>query len=199
MIVVEQEDGTFKSSPFHVRFGKLGVMKAREKIVSDDMVRNTQYDSDILQVDLEINGEPVEMQMKLDDSGVAFFVEDVEKDEDYNTFKTEKTISDVEEMKIDDNVLWDDISLLEEMSAHKLERDDDMTDLVKNTTKEKRRKMRKPRLSMGEILSRRSLTEAFLNIDKLPDDMFDMDDITAQNQDYEDDDSMSPCLNYLMP
>ena len=43
MIVVEQEDGTFKSSPFHVRFGKLGVMKAREKIVSDDMVRDTQY------------------------------------------------------------------------------------------------------------------------------------------------------------
>ena len=82
MIVVEQEDGTFKSSPFHVRFGKLGVMKAREKIVSDDLGRNTLYDSDILQVDLEINGEPVEMQMKLDDSGVAFFVEDVEKDED---------------------------------------------------------------------------------------------------------------------
>ena len=34
MIVVEQEDGTFKSSPFHVRFGKLGVLKAKEKIVS---------------------------------------------------------------------------------------------------------------------------------------------------------------------
>ena len=33
VIVVEQEDGTFKSSPFHVRFGKLGVLKAREKIV----------------------------------------------------------------------------------------------------------------------------------------------------------------------
>lgn len=34
VIVVEQEDGTFLSSPFHVRFGKLGVMKAKEKIVS---------------------------------------------------------------------------------------------------------------------------------------------------------------------
>ena len=32
VIVVEQEDGTFKSSPFHVRFGKLGVLEAREKI-----------------------------------------------------------------------------------------------------------------------------------------------------------------------
>ena len=34
VIVVEQEDGTFLSSPFHVRFGKLGVLKAKEKIVS---------------------------------------------------------------------------------------------------------------------------------------------------------------------
>ena len=116
VIVVEQEDGTFKSSPFHVRFGKLGVMKAREKIVSDDMGRNTQYNSDILQVDLEINGEPVEMQMKLDDSGVAFFVEDVEKYEESHTVETEMTISDVEEMKTDENIVWDDISVLEKIS-----------------------------------------------------------------------------------
>lgn len=34
VIVVEQEDGSFVSSPFHVRFGKLGVLKAREKLVS---------------------------------------------------------------------------------------------------------------------------------------------------------------------
>jgi len=65
VIVVEQEDGTFKSSPFHVRFGKLGVLKAKEKIV-----------------DLEINGEPVLIQMKLDDTGAAFFVEDVASSDD---------------------------------------------------------------------------------------------------------------------
>lgn len=34
VLVVEQPDGTFQSSPFHVRFGKLGVLKAREKVVS---------------------------------------------------------------------------------------------------------------------------------------------------------------------
>ncbi len=33
VVVIEQEDGSFVSSPFHVRFGKLGVLKAREKIV----------------------------------------------------------------------------------------------------------------------------------------------------------------------
>jgi len=66
VIVVEQEDGTFKSSPFHVRFGKLGVLKAKEKIV-----------------DLEINGFPVLLQMKLDDTGAAFFVEDVASSDDF--------------------------------------------------------------------------------------------------------------------
>ena len=41
VIVVENEDGTLNSSPFHVRFGKMGVLKAREKIVSiylDDLL-----------------------------------------------------------------------------------------------------------------------------------------------------------------
>lgn len=33
VIVVEQPDGTFLSSPFHVRFGKMGVLRSREKIV----------------------------------------------------------------------------------------------------------------------------------------------------------------------
>lgn len=33
VIVVEQEDGTYLTSPFHVRFGKMGVLRSREKIV----------------------------------------------------------------------------------------------------------------------------------------------------------------------
>lgn len=34
VIVVEQPDGTYKCSPFHVRFGKLGVLRSKEKVVS---------------------------------------------------------------------------------------------------------------------------------------------------------------------
>lgn len=34
VIVVRQPDGTFQCTPFHVRFGKLGVLRSREKIVS---------------------------------------------------------------------------------------------------------------------------------------------------------------------
>ncbi|CAB4061754.1 LPIN [Lepeophtheirus salmonis] len=64
VVVVEQKDGSYLSSPFHVRFGKLGVLKAREKIVS-----------------IEINGESVDIQMKLDDAGTAFFVEQLREEE----------------------------------------------------------------------------------------------------------------------
>lgn len=65
VIIVEQEDGSFKSSPFHVRFGKLGVLRAREKLV-----------------DIEINGEAVDLHMKLGESGEAFFVTEIEEEED---------------------------------------------------------------------------------------------------------------------
>lgn len=33
VVVVEQEDGSLHCSPFHVRFGKLGVLRSREKVV----------------------------------------------------------------------------------------------------------------------------------------------------------------------
>uniref|UniRef100_A0A8C6TYA0 phosphatidate phosphatase n=1 Tax=Neogobius melanostomus TaxID=47308 RepID=A0A8C6TYA0_9GOBI len=61
VIVVRQPDGTFQCSPFHVRFGKLGVLRSREKVI-----------------DIEINGEPVELHMKLGDNGEAFFVQEME-------------------------------------------------------------------------------------------------------------------------
>ncbi|XP_020791276.2 phosphatidate phosphatase LPIN2 isoform X2 [Boleophthalmus pectinirostris] len=62
VIVVRQPDGTFQCSPFHVRFGKLGVLRSREKVI-----------------DIEINGEPVELHMKLGDNGEAFFVQEMEQ------------------------------------------------------------------------------------------------------------------------
>nr|XP_020502540.1 phosphatidate phosphatase LPIN2-like isoform X1 [Labrus bergylta] len=61
VIVVRQPNGSFQCSPFHVRFGKLGVLRSKEKIV-----------------DIEINGESVDLHMKLGDNGEAFFVEENE-------------------------------------------------------------------------------------------------------------------------
>lgn len=34
VVIVKQPDGSYLSSPFHVRFGKLGVLRSREKVVS---------------------------------------------------------------------------------------------------------------------------------------------------------------------
>uniref|UniRef100_A0A8C0ZLQ4 phosphatidate phosphatase n=1 Tax=Castor canadensis TaxID=51338 RepID=A0A8C0ZLQ4_CASCN len=65
VLVVKQADGSFRCSPFHVRFGKLGVLRSREKVV-----------------DIEINGEPVDLHMKLGDNGEAFFVQELESDEE---------------------------------------------------------------------------------------------------------------------
>ena len=34
VVVVEQPDGTYLSSPFHVRFGKMGVIRSKQNVVS---------------------------------------------------------------------------------------------------------------------------------------------------------------------
>ncbi|XP_048842443.1 phosphatidate phosphatase LPIN1-like isoform X2 [Brienomyrus brachyistius] len=65
VIVVRQADGTLQCSPFHVRFGKMGVFRSREKLV-----------------DIEINGEPVDLHMKLGENGEAFFVKETKNDQE---------------------------------------------------------------------------------------------------------------------
>uniref|UniRef100_A0A8C1KJ46 phosphatidate phosphatase n=1 Tax=Cyprinus carpio TaxID=7962 RepID=A0A8C1KJ46_CYPCA len=65
VIVVRQPDGALICSPFHVRFGKMGVLRSREKVV-----------------DIEINGEPVDLHMKLGENGEAFFVKETEDDQE---------------------------------------------------------------------------------------------------------------------
>ncbi|NXE06780.1 LPIN3 phosphatase, partial [Lophotis ruficrista] len=64
VIVVRQPDNSFQCSPFHVRFGKLGVLRSKEKVV-----------------DIKINGEPVDLHMKLGHNGEAFFVQESEENE----------------------------------------------------------------------------------------------------------------------
>ena len=61
MVVIRQSDGSYTTSPWHVRFGKMGVIRASQKVV-----------------DIEINGEPAPLHMKLGEAGEAFFVEEAE-------------------------------------------------------------------------------------------------------------------------
>lgn len=67
IISVQQQDGSFRSTPWYVRFGKFqGVLKGAEKVVR-----------------IEVNGVEANFQMYLDNSGEAYFVREVisEKEE----------------------------------------------------------------------------------------------------------------------
>lgn len=62
VIVVQQQDGTFRSTPWYVRFGKFqGVLKGAEKIVH-----------------ITVNGVEANFHMYLDNSGEAYFVKEAD-------------------------------------------------------------------------------------------------------------------------
>ncbi|KAK8642519.1 hypothetical protein V6N13_011860 [Hibiscus sabdariffa] len=67
IIVVEQPDGSFKSSPWYVRFGKFqGVLKTREKEKA---------------VSITVNGVEANFNMFLDRKGVAYFLREMDVEE----------------------------------------------------------------------------------------------------------------------
>ncbi|KAJ0244257.1 Phosphatidate phosphatase PAH1 [Hirschfeldia incana] len=64
VIVVQQEDGSFRSTPWYVRFGKFqGVLKGAEKFVK-----------------ISVNGTEADFHMYLDNSGEAYFIREVDPD-----------------------------------------------------------------------------------------------------------------------
>ncbi|XP_009862631.1 PREDICTED: phosphatidate phosphatase LPIN3-like [Apaloderma vittatum] len=67
VVMVRQPDNSFQCSPFYVCFRKLDVLLSKE------MVSGT--------VDIEINGEPVDLHMKLGDNGETVFVQELEENE----------------------------------------------------------------------------------------------------------------------
>uniref|UniRef100_A0A5B7ACR6 LNS2/PITP domain-containing protein n=1 Tax=Davidia involucrata TaxID=16924 RepID=A0A5B7ACR6_DAVIN len=70
IIVVEQEDGSFKSSPWYVRFGKFqGVLKTKEKVVN-----------------ISVDGVEANFHMYLDHKGEAYFLREVDGEEVESAF-----------------------------------------------------------------------------------------------------------------
>ncbi|XP_077249849.1 phosphatidate phosphatase PAH2-like isoform X2 [Tasmannia lanceolata] len=64
IIVVQQQDGSFKSNPWYVRFGKFqGVLKTKEKVVN-----------------ISVNGTDASFHMYLDHKGEAYFLREVDAD-----------------------------------------------------------------------------------------------------------------------
>jgi len=153
VIVVEQADGTFVSSPFHVRFGKLGVLKAKEKIV-----------------DLEVNGEPVNIHMKLDDNGAAFFVEGLDESEIHELPAELATspipTADEPQFGLDQPPKWDETqresvnrSLLKEFEAENTHEDttDDASAINRNQKLSKSKRKKKTRSKHSRSGSKASL------------------------------------------
>ncbi|XP_066340259.1 phosphatidate phosphatase PAH2-like [Miscanthus floridulus] len=66
VVVVQQQDGSFKSSPWYVRFGKFqGVLKSREKVV-----------------DISVNGVEAGFHMYLDSNGEAYFLRNADPNDE---------------------------------------------------------------------------------------------------------------------
>lgn len=119
IVVVEQPDGVFKSSPFYVKFGKLGVLRSKEKMV-----------------DVTVNGNVINaIIMKLSQNGDAYFVS-----QDYcDCFNCMRRRSNVDvNLLSSDGVLSDDpdLSMMSEKnrmlsSVHALSDGEDMFSLSK--------------------------------------------------------------------
>lgn len=56
IIVVKYADDVYKSSPFRIRFGTFKIFRTKEKIV-----------------DVYVNGKKCDLNMRLSDSGEAYF------------------------------------------------------------------------------------------------------------------------------
>ncbi|XP_042476745.1 phosphatidate phosphatase PAH1-like isoform X2 [Macadamia integrifolia] len=87
VIVVEQQDGTYRSTPWYVRFGKFqGVLKGSEKIVR-----------------ISINGVEAGFHMYLDNSGEAYFIREVFPSKDEKIDGIYKNTEDSEFPRKDNN------------------------------------------------------------------------------------------------
>ncbi|XP_068644278.1 phosphatidate phosphatase PAH1-like [Aristolochia californica] len=100
IIVVEQQDGTFRSTPWYVRFGKFqGVLKGAEKNVK-----------------IIVNGVEANFHMNLDNSGEAYFVREIDGQEEngsYQDFKHSDTMEtfqgdNIESTQANENIYNDD-------------------------------------------------------------------------------------------
>lgn len=80
IIVVEQPDGSFKSSPWYVRFGKFqGVLKSNQKVVN-----------------ISVNGDEADFHMYLDHKGEAFFLTEVDEGNESATSPPYLSVDDMD-------------------------------------------------------------------------------------------------------
>ncbi|KAJ4965174.1 hypothetical protein NE237_017023 [Protea cynaroides] len=81
IIVVQQPDGSLKSSPWYVQFGKFqGVLKTEEKVVS-----------------ITVNGVDAEFHMYLDHKGEAYFLRELDGEQVDSVYSPPSSVDETEE------------------------------------------------------------------------------------------------------
>ncbi|KAK6960528.1 phosphatidate phosphatase LPIN3 [Biomphalaria glabrata] len=182
VVIIRQPDGTFNSSPFHVRFGKLGVLRSREKVV-----------------DIEVNGEPTDIQMKLGEAGEAFFVHEVESEEEdipaylatsplvSSLLLMEKGIEELKRAEVSPTVPTDDKKTDQPQSDTHLKvrdpRSDSSWDEPKPSSKPRRKVLKKKKQkSSGPRQSPRSVSLPE-NVTASEDAMFELDVTNSSEED----------------
>ncbi|XP_006867334.1 PREDICTED: phosphatidate phosphatase LPIN2 [Chrysochloris asiatica] len=156
VIVVQQQDGTYQCSPFHVRFGKLGVLRSKEKVI-----------------DIEINGDAVDLHMKLGDNGEAFFVEETE--EEYEKLPAYLATSPI---PTEDQFFNDIDPLLMKSGGHeRLPQSSDVSHILEMETvftpgsvKKKKRRRKKCKQDSKKEDQTASIAEDAFNVDRSSDD-----------------------------
>jgi len=129
-------------------------------------------------VDLEINGEPVEIQMKLDDTGAAFFVEEVLDGEEEETWSESLATSPIPEKQ---EFGWKENPEDAAAVSDKYISSSVQTESVDNTETKKGKNIKKKRRKKNQhsrTSSKTSLNEIVVH------DLFTMDDVN--DADHED-------------
>ncbi|KAJ7977054.1 Phosphatidate phosphatase PAH1 [Quillaja saponaria] len=107
VIVVQQQDGTFRSTPWYVRFGKFqGVLKGAEKMVR-----------------INVNGVEANFHMYLDNSGEAYFVKDLDNDKGFELNGVSKATGNLDVIQEDSSMEADNKNYSSEVvvDTHRLE------------------------------------------------------------------------------
>ncbi|XP_024970481.1 phosphatidate phosphatase PAH2-like isoform X1 [Cynara cardunculus var. scolymus] len=140
IVVVQQPDGSLKSSPWYIKFGKFqGVLKAKERVV-----------------DINVNGVDADFHMYLDPRGEAYFLREVDPEEVVDAVSSQS--SSYEEI---DGKPHDKIPPKSKSMNYDFDRCDSVSDVtngkVLSRTNSKRSRI------LGFVLGRRSMQEHSLS------------------------------------
>ncbi|XP_071712092.1 phosphatidate phosphatase PAH2-like [Rutidosis leptorrhynchoides] len=142
MVVVQQQDGSLKSSPWYVRFGKFqGVLKAKERVV-----------------DINVNGLDADFHMYLDPRGEAYFLREVDSDEVVEGVSSHSSMCEELNGKGNDKIPIKSKSMNYEFDSNSVSDVSNGAVLSRNNSKRSR--------ILGFVLGRRSMKEPISSIEE---------------------------------